>query len=172
MTRTDRRGSPILDGVETAVAAARGAVSSATRSAFHRGLAQTFTPPDEFRRSASPLEPDGSSKPHSERNPGKTPRSAQPGCRALSGGTSRSPIRLHGPLPPWPSPGRSSCGTRLSRRRLTPSARGGALKATPGAAVDSRTVPSTLPSSQSARGGKLHPEETRFAHTTNRRHSK
>ena len=53
MTRTDRRGSPILDGVETAVAAARGAVSTATRSAFHRGLAQTFTPPPpDFRRPA------------------------------------------------------------------------------------------------------------------------
>ena len=45
MTRTDRRGNPILDGVETAVAAARGAASTAARSAFHRGLAQTFTPP-------------------------------------------------------------------------------------------------------------------------------
>ncbi len=45
MTRTDRRGSRILDGVETAVAAARVAMSSATRSAFRRGLAQMFTPP-------------------------------------------------------------------------------------------------------------------------------
>ncbi len=41
-----------------------------------------------------------------------------------------------------------------------------------GRAMMTRTVPSTLPSSQSARGGNLHPEETRFAHTTNRRHSK
>ena len=32
-------------GVETAVTAARVAVSSATRSAFRHGLAQTFTPP-------------------------------------------------------------------------------------------------------------------------------
>ena len=45
MTRTDTRGGPILDGVETAVAAARVAASSATRSAFHRGLAQTPPPP-------------------------------------------------------------------------------------------------------------------------------
>ena len=34
MTRTGRRGRPILDGAETAVAAARVAVSSAARSAF------------------------------------------------------------------------------------------------------------------------------------------
>ena len=40
-TRTDKGGIPILDGVETAVAAARLAVRSATRSALHRGLAQT-----------------------------------------------------------------------------------------------------------------------------------
>ena len=45
MTRIDRRGSRILDGVETAVAAARVAMSSATRSAFRRGLAQMFPPP-------------------------------------------------------------------------------------------------------------------------------
>ena len=41
MTRTGGRGNPILDGAEAAVAAARVAVISATRSAFHRGLAQT-----------------------------------------------------------------------------------------------------------------------------------
>ena len=41
MTRTGGRGIRILDGAETAVAAARVAVISATRSAFHRGLAQT-----------------------------------------------------------------------------------------------------------------------------------
>ena len=34
-----------IDGVETAVAAARVAVVSAAPSAFRRGLAQTFTPP-------------------------------------------------------------------------------------------------------------------------------
>ena len=45
MTRIDRRGSRILDGVETAVAAARVAMSSATRSAFRRGLAQMSPPP-------------------------------------------------------------------------------------------------------------------------------
>ena len=33
MTNTGRRGTPILDGVDTSVAAARVAVSSATRSA-------------------------------------------------------------------------------------------------------------------------------------------
>ena len=44
MTRTDGRGGPVLDGVETAVAAARVSVSSATRSAFDRGLAQTSPP--------------------------------------------------------------------------------------------------------------------------------
>ena len=37
MTRNGRRGITILDGVETAVAAARVAVSSATRSAFRHG---------------------------------------------------------------------------------------------------------------------------------------
>ena len=55
MTRTDRRGSPVLDGVKIAVAPARGAVSSPTRSAHHGGLAQTPPPPpppDEFRRPA------------------------------------------------------------------------------------------------------------------------
>ena len=45
MTSTGRRGNPILDGAQTAVAAARVEVSSAARSAFLRGLAQTFTPP-------------------------------------------------------------------------------------------------------------------------------
>ena len=44
MTRTGRRGFPILDGVKTAVAAACVDVRPATRSAFRRGLAQT--PPD------------------------------------------------------------------------------------------------------------------------------
>ena len=34
MTRTGRRGNPILDGAETSVAAARVAVSSAARPAF------------------------------------------------------------------------------------------------------------------------------------------
>ena len=45
MTGSDRRGIPVLDVVETAVSAARDAVSSGTRSAFYRVLAQTFTPP-------------------------------------------------------------------------------------------------------------------------------
>ena len=36
---------PILDGVKTAVAAARVGVSSASRSAFRRKLAQKFPPP-------------------------------------------------------------------------------------------------------------------------------
>ena len=40
----DRRGIPIRDGVETAVAAARVAVSSASRSAFRRKLAQKSPP--------------------------------------------------------------------------------------------------------------------------------
>ena len=35
MTNTGSRGIPILDGVATSVAAARAAVSSATRSASH-----------------------------------------------------------------------------------------------------------------------------------------
>ena len=39
------RRIPILDGVETAVAAARIAVSSASRSAFRRKLAQRSPPP-------------------------------------------------------------------------------------------------------------------------------
>ena len=41
MIRTDRRGIPVLDGAQTAVAAARVDVRPATRSAFRRGLAQT-----------------------------------------------------------------------------------------------------------------------------------
>ena len=45
MTRTDGWGGLVLDGVETAVAAARVSVSSATRSAFDRGLAQTSLSP-------------------------------------------------------------------------------------------------------------------------------
>ena len=45
MTSTGRRGIPVLDGVATEVAAAHVAVSSATRSALRRGLAQTFPPP-------------------------------------------------------------------------------------------------------------------------------
>ena len=48
MTSNDRRGSPVLDGVETAVAPARVAVSSPTRSAFQRGPIQTFTPRANF----------------------------------------------------------------------------------------------------------------------------
>ena len=43
MTRTDRRGNPILDGVETAVAAARVAVSSALEAAF-RCVSSTDAP--------------------------------------------------------------------------------------------------------------------------------
>ena len=35
MTRTGRRGIPMLDGAETAVAAARVAVTSVTRSSSH-----------------------------------------------------------------------------------------------------------------------------------------
>ena len=38
MTRTDRRGIPILDGTEWR--------QPSQRSAFRRGLAQTFTPPN------------------------------------------------------------------------------------------------------------------------------
>ena len=45
----DRRGIPIPDGVKTAVAAARVGVSSASRSAFRRKLAQKFTPPPIFK---------------------------------------------------------------------------------------------------------------------------
>ncbi len=43
MTRTGRRGISILDGAQTAVAAARVAVVSATRPDFR--LARMFTPP-------------------------------------------------------------------------------------------------------------------------------
>ena len=60
MTRIGRRGNPILGGAETAVAAARAAVSSAARSASRRGLAQTFTPPPRFSLCSSPLAPSGS----------------------------------------------------------------------------------------------------------------
>ena len=49
-----------IDGVETAVAAARVAISSVVRSAFRRGLAQTFTPPPRFSLRSSPLVPSGS----------------------------------------------------------------------------------------------------------------
>ena len=59
MTGAGRRGIPILDGAETAVAAARVAVRSASRSAFRRGLAQTFTPP-HFSLCSSTLAPSGS----------------------------------------------------------------------------------------------------------------
>ena len=45
MTSAGRRGIPILDGAQTAVAAARVDVRPAPRSAFRRGLAQTFPPP-------------------------------------------------------------------------------------------------------------------------------
>ena len=41
MTRTGKRRIPVIGAAETAVAAARVAVSSTTRSAFRRGLAQT-----------------------------------------------------------------------------------------------------------------------------------
>ncbi len=58
MTRTSTRGIPILDGVETAVAAARVAVRSAARFAFHRGLAQT--PPGGFSLCSSALVAPGS----------------------------------------------------------------------------------------------------------------
>ena len=59
MTRTGRRGIPILDGAEAAVAVARVAVSSATRSAFRRGLAQMFTPPPppDFPSALAPSSP-------------------------------------------------------------------------------------------------------------------
>ena len=58
MTGAGRRGIPILDGAETAVAAASVAVSSASRSAFRRGLAQPFTP--HFSLCSSTLAPSGS----------------------------------------------------------------------------------------------------------------
>ena len=57
MTSTGRRGIPVLDGAATEVAAAHVAVSSATRSALHRGLAQTFTPPPDFPSALAPSSP-------------------------------------------------------------------------------------------------------------------
>ena len=45
MTLTGRRGIPILDGAQAAVAAARADVVFATRSAIRRGLAQMYPPP-------------------------------------------------------------------------------------------------------------------------------
>ena len=57
MTRTGGRGIRILDGAETAVAAARVAVISATRSAFRRGPAQTAP---RFSLCSSLLVPSGS----------------------------------------------------------------------------------------------------------------
>ena len=74
MTRTGGRGIRILGGAETAVAAARPAVISAIRSAFHRGLAQT--PPD-FPSAPAPLSPPA----HTGRpdpNPSPLPPSARP----------------------------------------------------------------------------------------------
>ena len=52
----------LSDRVDTAVAAARVAVRPATRSAFRRGLAQTFPPPPppRFSLRSSPLVPSGS----------------------------------------------------------------------------------------------------------------
>ena len=44
-TGADRRGIPIRDGVETAVAAARVAVSSVSRSAFRRASTEVPPPP-------------------------------------------------------------------------------------------------------------------------------
>ena len=46
-----------MDGVETEAAAAHVVVSSASRSAFRRGLAHTFTPPPGFSLCSSPLAP-------------------------------------------------------------------------------------------------------------------
>ena len=57
MTGTGGRGIRILDGAETAVAAARVAVSSAAGSGFRRGLAQTAP---RFSLCSSPLVPSGS----------------------------------------------------------------------------------------------------------------
>ena len=56
-TRSGRRGTPILDGAETAVAAARAEVRTAAPSALHRALTQMFTPSPDF---PSPL----AHKPH------------------------------------------------------------------------------------------------------------
>ncbi len=48
-----------IDGMDTAVAAARVAISSVVRSAFRRGLAQMFTPPPppDFPSALAPSSP-------------------------------------------------------------------------------------------------------------------
>ena len=56
MTRSGRRTIPVPEGAETAVAAARGAANSATRSAFHCGLAQRIIP-IHFERTVKPSFP-------------------------------------------------------------------------------------------------------------------
>ena len=104
MTRTDGRGGPVLDGVETAVAAARVSVSSATRSAFDRGLAQTSPPPPpDFRRSASPKSSSGNVSPFS---PTRSARLMP--WRAGSDAMSRLILRRFAPpaRPLRPPPGR------------------------------------------------------------------
>ena len=70
----------LADRVETAVAAARVAVSSATRSAFPRGLAQMFTPPPpppDFPSALAPSSPPAhAGRPDSPPSP--LPLSARP----------------------------------------------------------------------------------------------
>ena len=104
MTDADRRGSPILGGVETAVAAARGAASSATRSAFHRGLAQTFTPPPP-RRMSSLSPPLSWRRDRRENHIPDTPASLRPPARH---GRPRGRGAAHGrsrPVPLLPGSG-------------------------------------------------------------------
>ena len=92
MTSTGRRGTPILDGAETAVAAARVAVSSATRSAFRRGLAQLFTPPPPPPDFHSALAP--SSPPAHTGRPGPLPSPLPLSARLKQPETSKSASRV------------------------------------------------------------------------------
>ena len=122
MTSTGRRGITILDGAETAVAAACAAVSSATRSGFRRGLAQT--PPRLSLRSSARAK-SGSYRQARPSLPSPLPLSAPPapseclgnGARGYS--TDRTLVRsatLEAAMAYPSGPHRPSLGDRNVRR--------------------------------------------------------
>ena len=87
-----------IDGVETAVAAARVAVVSAAPSAFHRGLAQTSPPPPPDFPSALAPEPPPAHAGRPDSLPSPLPLSARP--KQPESSNDAFPQASHGPHSP------------------------------------------------------------------------
>ena len=176
MTRTDRRGSPVLDGVKIAVAPARGAVSSPTRSAHHGGLAQTppprrisspghswalakWTPLDmlEERRGSNGRRPKASqhlraiSLGHAEERCNVDSQVNQVVCKSRTAGSAARVIAARSPLlrrnNSTSTIPDSNSSDDIDRASSTIAASVPRPLATQGRAMMTRTVPSTMPSS-------------------------